>query len=301
MVTQRALSMSFAGVLILAVGFCSLFTPQLPLSGQTPFSSDQAKEAARSLVSEEIDIVVMHASPVEAANYLAFSTFNPRETGLAENIWLYREYGGVYERIWHKEIDKGTKFDFVLAPSQSESGLAVNEPQQCGSDACSRELILFALDQRKEYSIFFHDEGAGFYEEDDHTAQDQEIKAWLQSWARKLGIYPQTVPASQLDNPENIEDAWRNDNGYKVNGILRLRYYKSLPPSYLSAVKSVSANPTNPFITHVDDGRYAWSAYFKAGVVGYSKRKHGNTLWSIFPGTVLIGSKNSPLRDLGCT
>jgi tetratricopeptide (TPR) repeat protein len=225
-------------------------------------------------VGEEIDVIVVHTSPVEEANYLAFSTLNPRKTGLAESIWLYREYGGAYEKIWHKEIDKGTKFGFADVPSEPATGLAVNEPQQCGSDACSKMLTLFVLEQRKEYSILYHDEGAAFFEENDYNAQDPKITAWLRSWARKLGIYPQRVPDSQLSNPENIEEAWRNDNGYKANGIVKLRYYKTLPPSYLSAVKTTSGIPKKAFVGQVDDGRYAWSAYFKAGVVGYDKESH---------------------------
>ncbi len=257
-------------ILLIVVGLGMLFVGPRLILPQGTFSQDKAKEIARTLVGETPDHVATYSSPQDRANYLAFSA--PKKDSFTAHLWLYRESGGSFELLWQKDIQIRSPFDFSFLPGEIGPSIRIQE-DSCGSDACTYVLSVYSVQRKTLFSIsYLEDRDATpepVVEEHSDEAPDPEVRAWLETWARELRIYPKKTNPSSLDNPASMEVAWVNDNGHRTSGVVKLRYYQELPPNYDTGFFLYGLPHHLNTSDVARDGRFTWNAFFKSGVVGY--------------------------------
>jgi len=259
---------------IFAVGLLVLVSasPQANL----PTSEKVAGAAAEELLGRAPEKAAMLQLAGPDTDYLAFSGCATAECGNSYGIWLYVRSGPAYQKVWSNRLAGhlgALRFDILKGDTLPS---LLFERLEGGSAAATTELSLYSVQLKRLFSIEIDEDWSTTptpeMRERDAGAPNPRIRAVLKSWASELGLTKKVVQPPDLSDPRRMEQAWVTDNGHRKSGVIKLRFYDDLPPSYNAA--NFGYRPRLLTSDEITDGPFIWRAFFKAGVVGNDARTH---------------------------
>jgi hypothetical protein len=237
-----------------------------------PLTPEQARIAAQALAGKAPDELDVYYSREDQTNYLAIGTRGNTTRGwLPPQVWLYKQTNGGFKELWHETIEYMNldQLKLVLLPGDKYPSLRFAS-REGGSHGGNTRLDLYSVGLHGAYHVDYHED----YDSTPHSVVtenldqpvDPKVVAWLRSWARELHVVKDNPANPNLNDPDNMEEAWVKDNHHMKSGLVHLRYYErpERPPH-------IPTPPGTNIADAVSEGHYVLKAIFRGGVVGYDR------------------------------
>jgi len=259
--------------LILAMGLIFALSAS---AQQKPLTPEEARKAAQALTGKVPDELDVYYSRDVQTNYLAIgiqeNTSGDTVRGwVPAQVLLYKQMNGSFKELWRETIGYNhlDQVKLVLLPGDKYPSLCFASAN-AGSHGETTTLDFYSVGLHRTYHVDYLEDfdSTPHSVVTEHLDQpiDPKVLAWLRSWARELHVVKDNPASPNLDDPNNMEEAWVKDNHHMKSGLVHLRYYaRPKRPRYFPSP------PGTSYVDAVSDGHFVWKAMFKGGVVGYDR------------------------------